>query len=241
MKHLAAVITLALGCRSALAAVPLWGQCGGINYAGDTTCVSGAYCLVQNDWYHQCVPGAGPTTAAPTTQVPTTTAAPPTTTAAPPPAGTGFVQVSGTRFTLNGSKYTVIGGNSYWVGLTGLGTADMNKAFADIASAGGTTVRTWGFNEVTSQSGNWYQSWSGSTPTINTGSTGLQNFDRVITAAKANGIRLIVALTNNWADYGGMDVYVRQILNSGNHDLFYTDERVKTAFKNYWRRFVLTL
>ena len=33
-----------------------------------------------------------------------------------------------------------------------------------------------GFNEVTSQNGNWYQSWSGSTPTVNSGSSGLQNF-----------------------------------------------------------------
>lgn len=85
-------------------------------------------------------------------------------------------------------------GNAYWIGLTGLSTANMNAAFADIAKAGGTTVRTWydylipidplrftqishrGFNEVTSQNGNWFQSWSGKTATINTGSTGLGNF-----------------------------------------------------------------
>jgi len=33
-----------------------------------------------------------------------------------------------------------------------------------------------GFHEVTSPDGIYYQSWSGSTPTISTGSTGLQNF-----------------------------------------------------------------
>ena len=33
-----------------------------------------------------------------------------------------------------------------------------------------------GFNDVTSPNGIYYQSWSGKTPTINTGSTGLQNF-----------------------------------------------------------------
>ena len=32
--------------------------------------------------------------------------------------------------------------------------------------------------------------------------------------------------TNNWADYGGMDVYVRQIAGSANHDLFYTNANV---------------
>jgi len=124
------------------------------------------------------------------------------------------------------------------MGLIGLSVANMNAAFADIAKAGGTTVRTWGFNEVTSPNGDYYQSWSGSAPTVNTGSTGLQNFDNVVAAAKANGIRLIVALTNNWSDYGGMDVYVKQLLNSGNHDLFYTDATAQNAYKNYVKTFV---
>ncbi|KAG7095493.1 hypothetical protein E1B28_006232 [Marasmius oreades] len=116
----------------------------------------------------------------------------------------------------------------------------MNKAFQDIANAGGTTVRTWGFNEVTSPNGvPYYQRWSGSTPTINTGTDGLQNFDKVVAAAKANGIRLIVALTNNWADYGGMDVYVNQIVGQGQpHDLFYTNAKVISAFKSYVSTFV---
>lgn len=51
--------------------------------------------------------------------------------------------------------------------------------------------------------------------------------DRVIAAAKANGIHLIVSLTNNWSDYGGMDVYVHQILGRGQpHDYFYTNTKV---------------
>ena len=73
-----------------------------------------------------------------------------------------------------------------------------------------------GFNEVTSPNGiPYYQSWSGSTPTVNTGADGLGNFgtfafmrwvkqggsknanflvDNVVAAAKANGLKLIVAL-----------------------------------------------
>lgn len=67
--------------------------------------------------------------------------------------------------------------------------------------------------------------------------------DNVVAAAEANGLRLIVALyvsypyhnpsplifcrTNNWSDYGGMDVYVNQILGSGQpHDYFYTNANV---------------
>jgi hypothetical protein len=33
--------------------------------------------------------------------------------------------------------------NSYWVGLTGLTTDEMDVVFNDIANTGGTTVRTW--------------------------------------------------------------------------------------------------
>ncbi|KDR78310.1 hypothetical protein GALMADRAFT_1312903 [Galerina marginata CBS 339.88] len=152
----------------------------------------------------------------------------------------GFVKTDGTRFTLNGERFTAVGGNSYWVGLSGLSPSDMHKAFSDIAKAGGTAVRTWGFNDVLSPgTGNFYQSWSGSKPTINIGPTGLGNFDNVVAAAKANNIRLLVALTNNWGDFGGMDVYVNSIVGQGQpHDLFYTDPRVMSAYKNYVRTFV---
>ncbi|KAI0076120.1 mannanase [Panus rudis PR-1116 ss-1] len=224
------------------AASPVWGQCGGIGWTGDTTCVSGSTCIKQNDYYFQCIPGAATTSAPSTTVVPTsappTTSDPATTTAPAPPSSTGFVKTSGTRFMLDGKPFTVAGANSYWVGLTGLSTDNMNAAFADIAKTGATAVRTWGFNEVTSPNGIYYQSWSNGKPTINTGATGLQNFDNVVAAAKANGLRLIVALTNNWSDYGGMDVYVQQINGTSNHDFFYTDANVKAAFKNYITTFV---
>ncbi|KAG8976878.1 hypothetical protein FRC05_002815 [Tulasnella sp. 425] len=43
----------------AAATVPLYGQCGGLTYTGDTECVSGAVCQYQNDYYSQCVTGTG--------------------------------------------------------------------------------------------------------------------------------------------------------------------------------------
>lgn len=96
---------------------------------------------------------------------------------------------------LNGSKYTVVGHNSYWVGLSGLSLSDMNQAFSDIAATGATTVRTMcagvvslrgfanpvshrGFNDQTDPTywGPYYQLWTDGVPTINTGPTGLENF-----------------------------------------------------------------
>lgn len=35
-----------------------------------------------------------------------------------------------------------------------------------------------------------------------------------------------------------MDVYVKQITGSANHDVFYTDAGVQTAYKNYIKTFV---
>ncbi|KAK0463815.1 mannanase [Desarmillaria tabescens] len=234
--HLLAFLSLGAVLHSAFAAVPEWGQCGGIGWTGETTCISGTVCTVLNDWYYQCLPGTATSTTISSTSHTTATA---TSTTVSAPSSTGFVTTSGTQFRLNGAKFTVIGANSYWVGLMGYSTSDMNVAFADIAATGATVVRTLGFNEVTTPNGIYYQSWSGSTPTVNTGPTGLQNFDAVVAAAAAHGIKLIVTLTNNWSDYGGMDVYVNQILGPGSaHDLFYTDCGVISAYMYYVKTFV---
>jgi len=41
------------------------------------------------------------------------------------------------------------------------------------------------------------------------------------------------------ADYGGMDVYVNQIVGNGQpHDLFYTDTDVKVGFNNLMMDFL---
>lgn len=144
------------------------------------------------------------------------------------------MKTSGQKFTLNGSTYTVAGTNGYWIAQWG--NADVDQAFADIAAAGLTTVRTWGFNDVTADPGfgAYYQLWNGTTGTVNTGANGLGKFDYVVSSAKAHGIRLIVTLTNNWSDYGGMDVYVRQIVgSSATHDTFYTNANVIAAYKKY--------
>jgi cellulose 1,4-beta-cellobiosidase len=36
--------------------VPAWGQCGGNQHTGSTTCVSGYCCRRQSEWYSQCIP-----------------------------------------------------------------------------------------------------------------------------------------------------------------------------------------
>jgi len=217
---------------------PVYGQCGGQNWSGPTACVSGSACVFQNPFYSQCIPGASTSTTTRTTTSTTvssttasTTSAAPTSTA--PPTSTSFVKVSGQKFTLDGAPYIVAGTNAYW--LAQVDNDDIDTAFADMAAAGLTTCRTWGFNEVTAAQnfGAYYQLWTNGTPSINTGPLGLSKFDYVIQSAKAHGIRLIVALTNNWSDYGGMDVYVSQLNPGGTHDSFYTNAKIISAFQTY--------
>ncbi|KAF7334964.1 CEL4a mannanase [Mycena venus] len=202
---------------SALATVMEFGQCGGTGYTGDTGTST------------TTISSSSTTTVSSTSKTTTTSTS---TTSGPSP--TGFVTTAGTRFMLNGAPFTVVGSNAYWPALLGYSPADNDKAFADIAASGATTVRTMGFNEVTSPVGVYYHLWNGSTATVNTGANGLQTLDILIAAAKAHGLRLIIALTNNWSDFGGMDVYTAQLLGPGlPHDTFYTNPTVIATYKTY--------
>ncbi|KAK6980924.1 lipolytic enzyme [Favolaschia claudopus] len=73
---LALILFAALSVRVAVGQSPEWGQCGGIGWTGPTICVAGSNCVVQNQYYSQCLPGAAapPTsTTTKTTSVSTTT------------------------------------------------------------------------------------------------------------------------------------------------------------------------
>ncbi|RDW69956.1 glycoside hydrolase family 5 protein [Coleophoma crateriformis] len=41
-----------------------YAQCGGLNWTGDTTCVTGYYCFQSSEWYSQCIQGTGTSSAA---------------------------------------------------------------------------------------------------------------------------------------------------------------------------------
>ncbi|KAL3479566.1 1,4-beta-D-glucan cellobiohydrolase C [Aspergillus californicus] len=71
-------ITLSLLLPAALAQQTLYGQCGGVDWTGATSCVAGASCYTQNIYYAQCTPAA--TTSTTATTLTTTTSAGTTTT-----------------------------------------------------------------------------------------------------------------------------------------------------------------
>ncbi len=88
-------------------------QCGGKGWTGATACVSGYHCEVQNDWYSQCVPGAGAaaaSSAAPKTTMITTTRAPAAKTSAAAAAATSKATAAASAATGSSSGKTQYAG-----------------------------------------------------------------------------------------------------------------------------------
>lgn len=118
-------------------------------------------------------------------------------------------KADGLKFNIDGVTKYYAGTNSYWMPFL-TNDNDVDTIMSHVASAGEKILRVWGFNAVTStpSSGTvYFQSFSGSTATINTGTNGLQRLDAVVKSAEKYGIKLIINFTNNWTDYGGMAAY----------------------------------
>ncbi|KAI0467225.1 glycoside hydrolase superfamily [Xylaria cf. heliscus] len=220
--------------------VALWGQCGGINWTGETTCVSGAHCQYSNDYYSQCVPGAASTTLTTTTRATTsattttkTTTKTTATTSGGTSAPTTFSSVNGLNFQIDGKTGYFAGTNSYWIGFL-TNNADVDTTLDQLKSAGLKILRVWGFNDVTSTPGQgtvWFQKLSASGSTINTGADGLQRLDYVVSAAEKRGIKLIINFVNNWSDYGGIPAYVTAF--GGSTTTWYTNTAAQTQYRAY--------
>ncbi|KAG8948036.1 hypothetical protein FRC04_010078 [Tulasnella sp. 424] len=67
-KQFAAGLVLGLASALVKATVPVYYQCGGITYTGDTACAAGTTCVYQNDYYSQCLPSTSSTTTTSTTK-----------------------------------------------------------------------------------------------------------------------------------------------------------------------------
>ncbi|KAG1724510.1 glycoside hydrolase family 5 protein [Suillus paluster] len=177
-----------------------------------------------------------------------------------------FVSSSTDGFSTNGSSLRFIGTNLYWLP-TLESNDDIWNVLKNISDTGIKVIRIWAFNDVETipESGTWFQLVQNGTTTINDGPTGLQKLDTVVQMAEQQGLYVIMSLTNNWNprpntttgnsssqllasvtlprntlsnDYGGMDLYVRQFALQ-NHDDFFTNNKILTAFQNYTKQIVL--
>ncbi|KAH9484089.1 Endo-1,4-beta-xylanase 6 [Psilocybe cubensis] len=100
MSKLLTFVTVAIIAAQQAAAVPVWGQCDGINYGGSKVCDAGTTCVYINDWYSQCQPGGSNNPTTTTRVVPTTTSSSSQTTPTSNP-GTGLHG----KFVARGKKF----------------------------------------------------------------------------------------------------------------------------------------
>ena len=159
-------------------------------------------------------------------------------------APAGFVTTNGEKFSLNGKDFIFAGSNAYYWPFNVWGTdhyKDVEVGMNAAIAAGLKVGRTWAFHDQnkTTISGGLPQYGTGGESTVfqrfnpdGTVEIDLSKLDVVVKAAETTGLKLVLALTNNWADYGGMDVYT---VNYGGryHDDFYRLPAIKKAFKNY--------
>jgi len=148
-----------------------------------------------------------------------------------------FVGVANGGLTLNQATFRFGGTNSYALMLESQAVVD--QVLEAAAASHFTAIRMWGFDDVASSSGSsfYLQNFAGGTPQYNDGATGLANMDYAISKAGQLGLKLIITLTNNWTDYGGMDQYV-SARGLQYHDQFYTDSTIRQWYQNWVSHFL---
>ncbi len=160
---------------------------------------------------------------------------------APPPA----------VFALEGKPFCFSGTNNYYLSYK---PRPMVDALLESAAAMELkVVRTWGFIDRGSLDGSvpvlegeghkdgvYFQYWDPAkkAPAYNDGPDGLEHLDYAIAKAGQVGVKLMIVLTNNWRDFGGMDQYLVWY-GLQQHHQFYTDTRVFEAYKA-WAQHLIT-
>lgn len=148
-------------------------------------------------------------------------------------------------FTLDGEPLCFAGTNNYYL------IYKSHKMVDDVLettkSMGLKVIRVWGYLDRGSLDGTvrnvdgagekggvYFQAWDPATkrPVYNDGATGMEHLDYVLDKAKKLDLKVIVVLTNNWKDFGGMDQYLVWY-GLKEHQLFYTDPTVGQAYKDW--------
>ncbi|MBI2897012.1 MAG: cellulase family glycosylhydrolase [Deltaproteobacteria bacterium] len=145
-----------------------------------------------------------------------------------------FVRVRGGDLTVDGQPFRFVGVNAYYLHeeatreVLGVAAAKgkIDEVLARAVDLGATVVRTWAFNDDP-ESGTVIQE-----APLAYSEAGLVGLDRVIAAAGAHGLRLVLPLGNYWPDYGGVPQYLRwHGLPPGRPDRFFTDPGVRSHFR----------
>ncbi|GAB3017289.1 PKD domain-containing protein [Natronobiforma cellulositropha] len=142
------------------------------------------------------------------------------------PELTDFVETDGTEFVVDGQPIYFNGTNNFWITDNHATRARVDDLIELFDEMGLNVLRTWAHCE--GEDGHCLQ------PELGVYSEeGLQHLDYVVAKAKAHGIRLIIALADNWDHDGGIPQYVEWIDGAEDRGDFYTMEACRDAYKNH--------
>lgn len=169
--------------------------------------------------------------------------------AAPAPAGELLqpepTDVPSGVFWLDGKPFCFAGSNNYY--LTYKPREMVDDVFVQAQAMGLKVMRTWAYEDRGSLDGSvesvdgdgtkegvFFQAFDpkAGEVVINDGENGLQRLDYVLAKAAEHDIKVVMVLTNNWKEFGGMNQYLKWFGLQYHHE-FYTDERAKAAYKAY--------
>lgn len=147
-----------------------------------------------------------------------------------------FVRVENGMFTLDGKPFRFVGSNCYYLHYKGNRMID--SVLESAKNMGITVLRVWGFldgEKWCREKKTYMHSFPGifGVPEGLKGvQDGFERLDYVVKKAGELGIKLIIVLTNNWDDFGGMSQYVKWFEGT-HHDDFYRNEKIKEEYKKY--------
>ena len=154
----------------------------------------------------------------------------------PLPRRDSFVSVHGRGFHLGGVPWRFGGTNCYYLHASSHYMID--SLLNDAAQMRMQVVRCWAFydSDDPKNADTALQIAPYTYPEAN-----FDSLDYTVYKAGQLGLKLVLPLVNNWPDYGGMQQYVKWILDlpddsyaaAVNHDRFYTDKRIRRAFLAY--------
>ncbi|MBN2195077.1 MAG: cellulase family glycosylhydrolase [Polyangiaceae bacterium] len=146
-------------------------------------------------------------------------------------------------FVADGKPFCFQGTNNYYINFKSHRMVD--DVFKQMPEMNLKVMRTWAFLDIGSldhavesidgmKEKVYFQYWdpAAGAPAYHEGPDGFERLDYVLHRARTTGVRMIMVLTNNWKDFGGMDQYLIWY-GLKSHYQFFTDERVKKAYKDY--------
>lgn len=158
-----------------------------------------------------------------------------------------FVTSQNGRFILDGKSFRYGGTNTYYLHYSS--QMMVQSALQHSVDNNFTVIRMWTwldgqFCNSSSPWGFYYQCRDAVTNAIYVNTSAFEHIDFVISEASKRGLRLVLTFTNNWKDFGGIDMYVqwRKDLDPSfvpTHDAFYSDNIIKGWYKN-WIKSIVT-